>query len=1031
MDIDRAVLIYYRRDGVPRRGSGLRIAGNRVLTADHCADGTDHRVVTGGRAVDATVLVRTGGPEVDLAVLAADGLPEVDPPGFVVLDRSVVSRIADCTSLGFPVWKGTRERPLLAQASGYLPTGEDVDPSAPVGTAPLLTFKVTDPEATRHRVPPGELDHPSSEWAGMSGAAVFTAADELLGVIRSHNLSEGLRSLTVTPLDAIDGLAADLAASLWSAIGVTDRAALRPPRSGVIAPPLPPAAMTVALPARSSVFTGRADALALALEWLRSNDGARRPVLLYGGPGVGKSQLAVEIAYRLLAEAPERAWHIDLQGYSENHVAPEVTAGRLLAALAPDAPVPADPSMLLAAARELLATRRSVVVLDNAGSAVQVRELLPNAARSAIVITSRSALATLDAHLLQLEELSEHDAVGLLRAVLGEQRAAQSSEADLAVLARLCGCLPLALRIAGALLASRPAWGVQTLTDRLSDEGRRLDLLDRDDLAVRSAFESSYRTLDDADRLLFALLGGLGPLHIAAWMAAGLLDCSVGAAEDRLEELVDAQLLRPLGPDLAGDFRYGFHDLIRLYAREKLTTEVAPDVAAAASERMLSSYLSVLLGRLGAHPIAVNFELAPAVPLPWTPSGGIGLPVDPVEWLSQERSDLVATVEQASHQQQWPYVWAIADILHPLFILSRHGPESRRVKELALVAARQAQRLDVELEVRFTFVSSLHQEHRHAEAIQALVELRSIRQDLGHAVAVAHLDLMIGVMQRDSGAFVEAELSLTRSIAELAALPGGGTDPITEARTASAGHNLAIVLRERGRLAEADSLLDSASTTFSRLGDDIALGRVLHSRAVGLGEVGNLDRARQLFVRAADICRRVGDRRWTTIALLGQARLAIRRADWPAAAAMLDACYQEFERLDEVAGMAQVSRSRGIAARRQSDLAIAESHFDAADDGFVQVNDRRSLGRLALSRALLQSACGDSASAADLLRQADRLLAGPDDPVWQCRVRVAQARLAGGSTEGLLDELDRLTEIAGPGFTPEWILRIRQLDALR
>ena len=688
--------------------------------------------------------------------------------------------------------------------------------------------------------------------------------------------------------------------------------------------------------------------------------------------------------------------------------------------------------MLLAAARELLATRRSVVVLDNAGSAVQVRELLPNAARSAIVITSRSPLATLDAHLLQLEELSEHDAVGLLRAVLGEQRAAQSSEADLAVLARLCGCLPLALRIAGALLASRPAWSVQTLTDRLSDEGRRLDLLDRDDLAVRSAFESSYRTLDDADRLLFALLGGLGPLHVAAWMAAGLLDCSVGAAEDRLEELVDAQLLRPLGPDLAGDFRYGFHDLIRLYAREKLTTEVAPDVAAAASERMLSSYLSVLLGRLGAHPIAVNFELAPAVPLPWTPSGGIGLPVDPVEWLSQERSDLVATVEQASHQQQWPYVWAIADILHPLFILSRHGPESRRVKELALVAAQQAQRLDVELEVRFTFVSSLHQEHRHAEAIQALVELRSIRQDLGHAVAVAHLDLMIGVMQRDSGAFVEAELSLTRSIAELAALPGGATDPVTEARTASAGHNLAIVLRERGRLAEADSLLDSASTTsrdsattspsgacctaarwgWARSGTSTGPGSCSSRRPTSVGGSVTGDGPRSpCWVRRGS---RSG----------GPTGRPRRRCWTPAIRSSSDSTRWRGWRRSAGAG---ASRPGGSPTSRLPRAISTRLTMDSS-----QVNDRRSLGRLALSRALLQSARGDSASAADLLRQADGLLAGPDDPVWRCRVRVAQARLAGGSTEGLLDELDRLTEIAGPGFTPEWILRIRQeLDALR
>jgi hypothetical protein len=83
VDTDRAVLIRYQRDGQPRRGSGLRIGGRFVLTADHCANGTDHRVVVGGQEfpVPATVHARSESAEVDVAVLLAPALPEGCPPG--------------------------------------------------------------------------------------------------------------------------------------------------------------------------------------------------------------------------------------------------------------------------------------------------------------------------------------------------------------------------------------------------------------------------------------------------------------------------------------------------------------------------------------------------------------------------------------------------------------------------------------------------------------------------------------------------------------------------------------------------------------------------------------------------------------------------------------------------------------------------------------------------------------------------------------------------------------------------------------
>src|SRR5450755_170988 len=115
---DRAGLIRYMRDGKARRGSGLRVAGRSVLTADHCANGTGHTLVVGGVEYPATVSVRSGNADVDVAILMAPDLPAVGPLMCAVVDREVPSEVRGCRALGFPVWKDRTGGQLLAQVPG-------------------------------------------------------------------------------------------------------------------------------------------------------------------------------------------------------------------------------------------------------------------------------------------------------------------------------------------------------------------------------------------------------------------------------------------------------------------------------------------------------------------------------------------------------------------------------------------------------------------------------------------------------------------------------------------------------------------------------------------------------------------------------------------------------------------------------------------------------------------------------------------------------------------------------------------------
>lgn len=217
----RAVFIRYTRNGVSRRGSGLRLGGCFVLTADHCVNGTGHVLVIEGREYPATVHVRSGTGLVDVAVLVAPTLPDLPAVGFALVNREHALVIDGCQSLGYPSWKGTPELPELAQPQGSVPTAEGRLPTQEAQVE-LLSFKIHDGQVTGHPVPDGPLDAPTSVWAGMSGSAVLTADGIVIGVVRSHAFSEGGQSLTITPLDAIRTLPQQTAELFWAAMGVND-----------------------------------------------------------------------------------------------------------------------------------------------------------------------------------------------------------------------------------------------------------------------------------------------------------------------------------------------------------------------------------------------------------------------------------------------------------------------------------------------------------------------------------------------------------------------------------------------------------------------------------------------------------------------------------------------------------------------------------------------------------------------------------------------------------------------------------------
>ncbi|HEX6339499.1 ATP-binding protein [Umezawaea sp.] len=321
-----------------------------------------------------------------------------------------------------------------------------------------------------------------------------------------------------------------------------------------------------ALPPDVPDLTGRVEELR-RLERVAAGGRATEVVVVHGPPGAGKTTLVVHAAYRLADRFPDGCLFVNLRGMDARPVPPGEVMHKVLRTLGvAEDRIPAVDEERASLYRAELRGRSTALVLDNAADEAQVRPLLATGSSSLVLVTSRQTLGGLEVGTrLALDVLSSAESVRLLGAITGLERVSAERAAAERV-ADLCGHLPLALRIAGNRLASRPRWTVGHLAEQLGDEGRRLSALTSGDLRVRAAFLMSYQHLNARAALVFRRMslvpgGDVTPALVA--VAAGVEE---DAAEETLEELVDASLVEVSAT--AG--RYVCHDLLRVFARERL-----------------------------------------------------------------------------------------------------------------------------------------------------------------------------------------------------------------------------------------------------------------------------------------------------------------------------------------------------------------------------------------------------------------------------------------------------------------------------
>ncbi|WP_326671534.1 AfsR/SARP family transcriptional regulator [Streptomyces sp. NBC_01257] len=622
-------------------------------------------------------------------------------------------------------------------------------------------------------------------------------------------------------------------------------APVRESGTGAAAPAAGPkeAAPPHRLPPVTAHFTGRTEELARGRRFLAAGGAATDRVLAISGrPGVGKTSLAVQLAHSAEGFADGKV-QIGLRNAAGAAVPAPAAMAMLLRRLWADGadaagPLPAGTEELGELLHRHTRGRELLLVLDDVVSESQVRPLLASVPDSMVVLTGRRTLAALDhvQHLV-LDVLSPQEARRLL-VDAGGPRMAQNPAA-VAELARLCGRLPLALRVAAGSLTARPHWTAGALAKRLADERTRLSALTLGDLDVRSGLLAAYQDVGKPERAAFRLLG-LAPLpDFRLWTAAALLGLDPPQAERRLESLVRAHLLEARQQTGARTpVHYGFHSLLRSLALEILA-EGPASVVPEATDRLGRACVE-LARRADALLTPGRDRLAASDGLPVAGPPGLS----PLAWFRSEAGGLLDVARQTHAAGLWRLTYALASAMSGYYEACARWDDWQSCHDLALDAARRAEDVTAE-----------------AVVVRSLGDLAWQRRQYDRA---------IGCYRRAGRLFARQGDRI-----------GAGRCSCGEAD----------VLFGRGKVAEAGKHYARALAAGRAEGDARGAADALRGLAfVALCE-GRAGDARGLFAECADVAAAGGDERWhayarRTAALVAAngdaswARLEVRPGVW-------------------------------------------------------------------------------------------------------------------------------------------------------
>ena len=649
------------------------------------------------------------------------------------------------------------------------------------------------------------------------------------------------------------------------------------------------------LPATIADFTGRERLFNQLTGLLSAPDrlGERRylPVVsLNGKGGVGKTALALHVAHAVRHLYPDGQLFVQLQGADGQPTSPMNLMASVLRSLSlPAIALPEELAERTAVYRTRLGGRRILIVLDDACSASQITALIPGCPSCAVIVTSRNPLSGLPgAQHFEVDDLDEASSVELLGRVIDPERM-QAEPAAALELVRLCGCLPLAVRIVAAKLAAKRHWTISNMIQRMTDEARRLDELALTGTGIRATLATSYGGLSDAARRLFRRLSLRGTTDFAPWVSAPLLDMDVEAANELLEELVEARLVEAR-LSVGGSSRFQLHDLVRIYARERLAVEEPHAERAAALRRLLSCWLS-LAAEAHRRAYSGDYAVLHGSADRWALPGHVHdqLLDSPMTWFRTERAALVQAVTQAAQLGLDELCWDLAVTAVTQFESEYQAEDWQKTHDLALEATRRAGNVRGEAAVLCS-LGNLALNGRIGEApshfMSAVRAFEQLGDTHGRTLALAGLafaDRLGGRCEQALARYREA-LAGYQEVGDLV----GEVDVLT---------NMAQIQTDRDQYEDAWPLLDLALSRCRLLDAPRITAQTEHRLGEFYLRTGDLWRAERAFRSVLEVVRKEGDAVGEGYALADLGVIWTRRGKYEFAEADLSAALAKSRRM--------------------------------------------------------------------------------------------------------------------------------------
>jgi DNA-binding SARP family transcriptional activator/tetratricopeptide (TPR) repeat protein len=501
------------------------------------------------------------------------------------------------------------------------------------------------------------------------------------------------------------------------------------------------------LPNDITDFTGQQELLA-QLDLLTDTAGsAPHIVVISGMPGVGKTTLAVHWAHQQQHRFPDGQLYLDASAYGP---APPLDPADALAMLlrgldVPPERIPPGAEQRRDRVNQLLADRTMLVVLDNVRDSAQVRPLLPVSGTCLTLITSRNRLRGLSiregVRNITVPPLPGQDCLELLSRSIGQARSGAEPEA-MTKLTQLSGGLPLAVRIIGEHVATRPRARIGDLVEELRTRLLNAESEDDDDATLSTVFAWSHNALRQDSAQLFTMLGVYPAETVSVEAAAALNGTAPQLTEQLLDTLAKAHLINH---DTVR--RYRLHDLLRRYAADRAARDLPEAQTHAATRRMLDWFL--LTAANAASCVAPGEPLVPDLPQPLdVQPQAFASDIEATNWCAAERTNLIAVAQWAAEHGWHRHGWQIPGTVNE--ILDRYGRQDdlRRLLETALRSARTDQHRTGELGTLNNLAATYFAQHDHPRAASTFSDGLKLARELNdrpsqaiclHNLAAVHL----------------------------------------------------------------------------------------------------------------------------------------------------------------------------------------------------------------------------------------------------------------------------------------------------